>query len=148
MEDGVSCFDEARRDVFGVDSMLFMSETRDLVALRGFFSLSTLSNLSGGSDFSTLIGVSSTTIGDLGLVFETGSERMLEKDMTPAARLGVLVAAGALDDGAGDSVRPKAGSAIEVAPFVPELCTEECRRVGEAILGGLLEGLMEPAVEA
>jgi hypothetical protein len=129
------------RGIFGVDSMPRISEIRDvLMLLRGcFLSLSTFSN------FSAAMGVSSTGIGDIGRGLETGSEleRMLEKDMTPAARLGVP-AAGALDEGAGDSVLASAGRAVDADPLVVALGIVICLRLGDAITGGLVDGLVGP----
>jgi hypothetical protein len=109
------------------------------------------------------MGVSSTGIGDIGRGLETGSEleRMLEKDMTPAARLGVYAncqrigqssggpwkltpAAGALDEGAGDSVLASAGRAVDADPLVVALGIVICLRLGDAITGGLVDGLVGP----
>lgn len=104
-------------------------------------------------------------MGDTSLGLATGSERMFEKDMTPAARLGVcygrtrsakvnpawrglgltLGAPGVLEDGAGDSVRARAGNATDDAPFVAGLEVGACRMLGDAILGGLADGLIDPA---
>jgi hypothetical protein len=53
-----------------------------------------------------------------------------------------------LDEGAGDSVRARAGSTTDDAPFVLGLGTGACRMLGEAILCGLADGLMEPAAGA
>jgi hypothetical protein len=50
--------------------------------------------------------------------------------------------------GAGDSVRVRDGRATDDAPFVLGLGTGACRTLGEAILGGLPDGLMEPTVGA
>jgi hypothetical protein len=89
-------------------------------------------------------------MGDMGLGLETGSalERILENDMTPAARLGVPEAAGALDEGTGDSVRASAGNAPEDAPLVPGLVIGACLMLGDAIVCGLADGLIDPAVGA
>ena len=109
-------------------------------------------------------------MGDFGIGFAAGSalDRILEKDMTPAARLGVckhekvskpcgfsdveqnltLVVAAAdvffEDAGAGDSVRASAGN----APFALEPVAGACLKVGDAILSGLPDGLIDPAVGA
>ena len=88
VEEGVSAFGWAGlRGILGVDSRLLMSEMRDVFMLFRccFFSLSALSSLS------TAMTVSSTGSGEVARGLETGSEleRMLEKDITPAARLGV-----------------------------------------------------------
>jgi hypothetical protein len=117
---------------------------------------------------STLIGVSSGT-GEVGLGFETGSEleRILENDITPAARLGVCVgenvsrdikvvalapdltpaAVATLDEGAGDSFRPKAGSVTD-DPFVAAPGPGVCLILGDANLGGRADGLIGPAAAA
>jgi len=89
-------------------------------------------------------------MGEVGRGWDMGSEfdKILENDMTPAARLGVLAVPAALDDGAGDSLRPRAGNAIDDAPFVLGLGTGACLTMGEAILCGIADGLMEPAAGA
>jgi hypothetical protein len=92
-----------------------------------------LSNLAPDS---LLIGLSSGAGGDFGRDEDMGSvlERMFDTDMT--LRLGVLVEgpAALMDDGGGDSVRPRGGRAEEEAT------------TGESILRTLLlTGLMDPA---
>ena len=57
-----------------------------------------------------------------------------------------LAAAGVLlDDGAGDSVRARAGNATDGVPFVAGLEMGACRMPGDAILGCLVDGLIDPA---
>ena len=89
---GVSGFTADLRVIFGVDSALFMSETRVLMIFRDcFLSFSPLSGRSAGSVLATMAGLLSKEIGDVGLGLEIGSEleRMFENDITPEARLGV-----------------------------------------------------------
>ena len=116
------------------------------------------------------MGVSSGS-GEVGPGFATGAEleRMLEKDMTPAARLGIwarhklagwprmrsgveertLAATGrALEWGTGDSVLARADMPVEDAPFAIGLGMGGCLIVGEAILGGRDKGLADSAAGA
>ena len=53
-------------------------------------------------------------------------------------------AAGVLDEGAGDSVLASAGRAVDAEPLVVALGIVICLRLGDAIIGGLVDGLVGP----
>jgi hypothetical protein len=53
-----------------------------------------------------------------------------------------------LEDGTGDSVLASAGIPTEGVPFVTGLGMGACLIVGDAILGGRVNGLVDPAERA